>query len=87
MVDSEDDHDSDDEDNDSSPKPSKEEIAKARKTLPEGKPDVLKGLKLVFTGKLEKDRRTCEYAVRHYGGEVLTTAKLADADYAVVAKQ
>ena len=54
-----------------------------RKKIPEGKPNCLRGLKLLFTGTFETmDRRTSIATAVRYGGEVVT--KLEDTDYIVV---
>ena len=54
-----------------------------RKKIPEGKPNCLRGLKLLFTGTFETmDRRTSIATAVRYGGEVIT--KLEDTDYIVV---
>lgn len=51
-------------------------------TIPEGKPDALKGLKLLFTGTFEIDRKTCEATAQTYGA--VLSKKLEDADYIVL---
>ncbi|RYP67366.1 hypothetical protein DL770_008636 [Monosporascus sp. CRB-9-2] len=54
-----------------------------RKKIPEGKPNCLKGLKILFTGTFETmDRKTSIATAVKYGAEVIT--KLEDTDYIVV---
>ncbi|RYP05760.1 hypothetical protein DL764_003577 [Monosporascus ibericus] len=54
-----------------------------RKKIPEGKPNCLKGLKILFTGTFETmDRKTSIATAIKYGAEVIT--KLEDTDYIVV---
>jgi NAD-dependent DNA ligase len=53
-----------------------------RKTIPEGKPGCLEGVKILFTGTLTMDRNTSVATAIKYGGEVVT--KLEDTDYIVL---
>ncbi|KAK8097689.1 uncharacterized protein PG998_013175 [Apiospora kogelbergensis] len=54
-----------------------------RKKIPDGKPDCLKGLKLLFTGTFETmDRKTSVATAYKYGAEVIN--KLEDTDYIVL---
>lgn len=54
-----------------------------RKKIPEGKPNCLKGLKILFTGTFETmDRKTSIATAAKYGAEVIT--KLEETDYIVV---
>ncbi|KAF3026750.1 hypothetical protein E8E14_014810 [Neopestalotiopsis sp. 37M] len=54
-----------------------------RKTIPQGEPDCLAGLKLLFTGTFETmDRKTSIATAIKYGADVIT--KLEDTDYIVV---
>ncbi|KAI1875061.1 uncharacterized protein JN550_002490 [Neoarthrinium moseri] len=54
-----------------------------RKTIPEGIPNCLEGLKLLFTGTFETmDRKTSIATAYKYGAEVIT--KLEDTDYIVI---
>ncbi|RYP40563.1 hypothetical protein DL767_001563 [Monosporascus sp. MG133] len=54
-----------------------------RKKIPQGKPNCLKGLKVLFTGTFETmDRKTSIATAVKYGAEVIT--KLEDTDYIVV---
>ncbi|KAK7751106.1 hypothetical protein SLS62_006935 [Diatrype stigma] len=59
------------------------QAATYRKQIPEGKPNCLRGLKLLFTGTFETmDRRTSLATAARYGAEVVT--KLEETDYVVV---
>ncbi|KAF2165133.1 hypothetical protein M409DRAFT_56024 [Zasmidium cellare ATCC 36951] len=51
-------------------------------TVPEGKADAFKGLKLLFTGTFEIDRKTCEATAITYGATL--AKKLQDADWIVL---
>ncbi|KAK3690811.1 hypothetical protein LTR37_018939 [Vermiconidia calcicola] len=63
--------------------PKKAKGAKSTRTeIPEGKPNVLQGLKLLFTGTMSMDRKTAEATAKTYGGEVI--AKLEDTDYIIL---
>lgn len=54
-----------------------------RKTIPEGEPNSLKGLKLLFTGTFDTmDRATSKSTAQKYGAEVIT--KLENTDYVVL---
>ncbi|KAH8201295.1 hypothetical protein TruAng_004539 [Truncatella angustata] len=54
-----------------------------RKKIPEGMPDCLAGLKLLFTGTFETmDRKTSIATANKYGAEVIS--KLEDTDYIVI---
>ncbi len=54
-----------------------------RKKIPEGKPNCLRGLKILFTGTFETmDRKTSIATAVRYGADVIT--KLEDTDYIVV---
>lgn len=68
----------------SSPKKAKD-IKDSRKTIPDvagAKPDALKGLKLLFTGTMDIDRKTCEATAVMYGADVMS--KVEDTDYVVL---
>lgn len=57
--------------------------AGSRKTIPEGQPDCLAGVRLLFTGTFQTmDRVTSIATARRYGGEVVS--KLEDTDYVVL---
>ncbi|ETS82922.1 hypothetical protein PFICI_04798 [Pestalotiopsis fici W106-1] len=88
----EEDDDDDAEEEETAPKPTKGKKgppktainAKThRKTIPQGEPDCLAGLKLLFTGTFETmDRKTSIATAIKYGAEVIT--KLEDTDYIVI---
>ncbi|ORY60098.1 uncharacterized protein BCR38DRAFT_412299 [Pseudomassariella vexata] len=67
-------------------KPAGKKIALAitsRKTIPKGKPNCLKGLKVLFTGTFNTmDRKTSVAAAEKYGAQVIT--KLEDTDYIIL---
>ena len=66
----------------SKPMPSKAE-GESRKKQPEGRPDALGGLKVLFTGTLETiDRATAKKTAEKHGAKV--TAKLEDTDYVIL---
>lgn len=50
--------------------------------IPEGKPNSLKGLKLLFTGTFELDRKTCEATAITYGAKLVK--KLPETDFIVL---
>ncbi|KAI9723748.1 MAG: hypothetical protein M1812_001048 [Candelaria pacifica] len=59
---------------------------KDRKSIPEGKPNSLTDLKLIFTGTFDTmDRNTSKATTEKYGGRVIS--KLEDADYVVLGIQ
>ncbi|CAJ2503526.1 Uu.00g109200.m01.CDS01 [Anthostomella pinea] len=54
-----------------------------RKVIPQGQPDCLAGLKLLFTGTFDNmDRKTSVATAMKYGAEVIS--KLEDTDYIVI---
>ena len=53
-----------------------------RKHIPEGKPDCLAGLKVLFTGTFKIDRKTSEATAVKYGARII--AKLEDTDYIIL---
>ena len=54
-----------------------------KKTIPEGKPNALKGLKVLFTGTFDAmDRKTSEATATKYGATVIK--KLEETDYIIL---
>lgn len=53
-----------------------------RKHIPDGKPDSLAGLKVLFTGTFDIDRKTSEATAIKYGARIIT--KLEDTDYIIL---
>lgn len=53
-----------------------------RKAVPEGKSNALEGLRLLFTGTFDIDRKTCEATAVKYGASIVK--KLTDTDYVVL---
>jgi BRCT domain type II-containing protein len=45
-------------------------------------PNALKGLKVLFTGTLDIDRKTCEATAKKYGAKVIS--KLEETDYIIL---
>ncbi|KAK9776716.1 hypothetical protein SCAR479_06454 [Seiridium cardinale] len=82
--------DEDDDVDEEAPKPTKKGPPKTaintkthRKTIPEGIPNCLAGLKLIFTGTFETmDRKTSIATAITYGAEVIS--KLEDTDYIII---
>lgn len=85
--------DEDDEEEEEAPKPAAKgkkgppktaiNMRTHRKTIPQGEPDCLAGLKLLFTGTFETmDRKTSIATAMKYGAEVIS--KLEDTDYIVI---
>lgn len=60
----------------------KEEKDDPRKHIPDGKPDSLAGLKVLFTGTFNIDRKTSEATAVKYGARIIT--KLEDTDYIIL---
>nr|OQO19108.1 hypothetical protein B0A51_13483 [Rachicladosporium sp. CCFEE 5018]OQO30811.1 hypothetical protein B0A51_01472 [Rachicladosporium sp. CCFEE 5018] len=54
----------------------------ARKTIPQGVPNALGGLTILFTGTFELDRKSCEAAAVKYGATL--SKKIADCDYVIL---
>ncbi|KAK6438090.1 hypothetical protein LTR95_005709 [Oleoguttula sp. CCFEE 5521] len=54
----------------------------ARKTIPQGLPNALGGLTVLFTGTFELDRKSCEAAAVKYGATL--SKKIADCDYVIL---
>ena len=87
MVNEEDDETAD-EDAENAPKAKKgtskkaEDAKAAKKTIPEGRPDVLKDLKLLFTGTMSMDRKTSEATAKKYGATIVK--KLEETDYIIL---
>lgn len=61
---------------------SKPEKDDPRKHIPDGKPDSLAGLKVLFTGTFNIDRKTSEATAVKYGARIIT--KLEDTDYIIL---
>lgn len=60
----------------------KKEKDDPRKHIPDGKPDSLAGLKVLFTGTFNIDRKTSEATAVKYGARIIT--KLEDTDYIIL---
>nr|POE92996.1 replication factor c subunit 1 [Quercus suber] len=85
MIDAEEDEDAEETNAKPTKKPKAAAAAKKneKKEIPDGKPNALKGLRLLFTGTFDSmDRSTCEAAAVHYGASI--TKKLVDTDYVVL---
>ena len=90
-ADDDDDEDEDGAGDDEAPKSKKKAAPKAegakstRTNIPDGKPNVLKGLKVLFTGTMSMTRETSKATAEKYGAKVIT--KLEDTDYVILGTQ
>ena len=63
----------------------KKKVDESRKVVPEGTPNALHDLKVLFTGTLDTDRKTSEAAAVKFGATVVN--KLEETDYIILGKR
>lgn len=73
--DDDEDDDNEEQDDDSEKKPT---VAEKRKQIVEGDANALSGLKLLFTGTFQMDRKTCEATAVKAGATIVSTMKQAN---------
>jgi len=67
-----------DDDEDAEANTKKAKPSDARKQIAVGKPDALTGLKILFTGTFDMDRKTCEASAIKAGATIATTVNSSD---------